>query len=74
MLGAIPPPLFCVAKEKKETKEKKESLNAETIKRLTNVINVTVLAILEHLEFKYFSCRPTMEAGNTFQFSMTPPL
>ena len=36
--------------------------------------NVTVLAILERLEFKNFSCRPTMVADNTFQCSMTPPL
>ena len=36
--------------------------------------NVTVLAILECLEFKIFSCPPTMVADNTFQCSMAPPL
>ena len=69
-LGAIP--IFCVAKEKK--KRRKESFNAETIKRLTSVQNVTVLAILERLEFKNFSCRPTMVTGSAFQCSMAPPL
>ena len=34
----------------------------------------TVLAILERLEFKFFSCRSTMVAANTFQCSMAPPL
>ena len=36
--------------------------------------NVTVLAILERLEFKTFSCRPTMVAGNALQSSMITPL
>ena len=36
--------------------------------------NVTVLVILEILEFKDFSCRPTVVDGNTFQCSMAPPL
>ena len=40
----------------------------------TIVENVTVLAILEYLEFKSFSCYPTMVAGNTFQCFMAPPL
>ena len=72
-LVAIPPlpptALFCVAKERK-----KKSFNEETIKRLTNVQNVTVLAILERLEFKNFSCHPTVVTGNTFQCSIASSL
>ena len=48
--------------------------DVETIKRLTKVQNVTVLTIPERLQFKIFSCRPTMLTGNTFQCSMAPPL
>ena len=32
--------------------------------------NISVLAIPEPLEFKTFSCHPTMAPGNTFQCSM----
>ena len=34
----------------------------------------TALDILERLEFKTFSCWPTMVAGNTFQCDMAPPV
>ena len=47
----------------------------EAIERLSlKSKNVTVLAILGYLEFKSFSCQPTMVAGNTFQCSIAPPL
>ena len=36
--------------------------------------NITVLAILECLEFKIFSCQPTMVPDNTFQRSMALPI
>ena len=36
--------------------------------------NITVLAILECLEFKNFSCQPTVVASNTFQCKMALPL
>ena len=35
---------------------------------------VTVLSILERLEFKNFSCQPTMVVDIPFQCSMGPPL
>ena len=34
----------------------------------------TVLAIPERVKFKNFSCPPAMDADNTFQRSMAPPL
>ena len=56
--------------KKQETKGKKERVS----KSCHQYQNVIVLAILERLEFKTFSCRPTMVRDNTFQCSMAPPL
>ena len=67
--------LFCVAKRKKGNKAKKERLSKQKLlKRCHQGQNVTVLAILECLEYTHFSGRPTMEADNTGQCSMAPPL
>ena len=30
--------------------------------------------LLEHLEFKNFSCQPTMVSNNNFQCPMAPPI
>ena len=53
-----------VAKRKKRNKGKNSHQSQ----------HVTVLAILERLEFKKFSCWPTMVADNTLECSMVPPL
>ena len=70
--GGMPPsPRFCVAKRKKGNQGKKERFSKQKLlKDCHQGQNVTVLAILECLEFKKFSCRPAMVAGNTFQCSM----
>ena len=69
--GAMATPLFYVAKRKKGDKGKKERVSKQKLlKGCYQVQNIIVLAILERLEFEYFSCRPTMVAGNTFQCSM----
>ena len=68
----LPPhsPLFCVAKRKKGDKSKKERvLRQKLLNGCHQGQNIIVLAILERLEFKNFSCRPTMVAGNTFHSS-----
>ena len=72
--GACPfPPTFLQSKKKKgKQREKRKSFKAEIIKRLSLRSNVTVLAILERLEFKTFSCGPTMVAENIFQCSVAP--
>ena len=73
--GVHDPPPFCLAKRKKGNQGKKERFSKQKLlKGCHQGQNVTVLAILECLEFKKFSCRPTMVAGNTFQCSMAPPL
>ena len=71
-----PPPIFFRSKNKIGKKRKKgKSFKAKTIKRGCHQRqNVTVLAILERLEFKKFSCRPTMLADIPFQCSMARPL
>ena len=69
--------LWCfVGKRKKENKGKKERIpRQKLLKGCHESLNVTVLAILERLlEFRNFSCQPTMVAGNIFQCSMAPPL
>ena len=61
--------LFCVAKIKKGNKGKKGRVSKQKLlKGCHQGQNVTVLAILERLEFKNFSCRLTMVAGNTSVF------
>ena len=73
--GVMALPLFCVAKRKKGKQGKKERFSKKKLlKGCHQGQNITVLAILECLEFKNFSCQPTMVAGNTFQGSMAPPL
>ena len=73
--GAWLPPLLCVAKRKNGDKGKKERVSKQKLsKGCHQGQNIIVLAILERLEFKNFSCRPTIVAGNTFQCSMAPPL
>ena len=53
--------LFCVAKRKKGNKGKEESVSKQKLlKGCHQGQNVTPLAILERLEFKNFSCWPTM--------------
>ena len=72
----VPPYFFCLAKKKKEkeTKEKKKVSKQKLLKDCHQFQNVTVLAILVRLEFKNFSCRPTMVADSTFQCATAPPL
>ena len=76
--GYVPSPYFFTQQKQKRKKgkqrQKRKSLKAETFKRFHQGQNVTVLPILECLEFKHFSCRPTMVADNAFHCSMTPPL
>ena len=68
--GAMAAPLFCVAKRKKGDKGKNERVSKQKLlKGCHQGQSIIVLAILERLEFKNFSCRPTMVADNTFQFS-----
>ena len=68
-------PFFCVAKRKKENKGKKERVSKQKLlKDYHRGQNVTVLATLQRLEFKNFTCRPTMVANKTFQCSMAPLL
>ena len=57
----LPPPLFCVAKRRKGNKGKQERVSKQKLSKDSHQgQNVTVLAILERLEFKDFSCRPTL--------------
>ena len=73
--GIPPPPLFFRSKEKIGKKRKKRRVSKQKLlKGCHQGQNVTVLAILERLEFKNFSCRPTMVADIPFQCSMAPPL
>ena len=68
---ATPGHTFLHSKKNRETKGKKERISREKLlKGCRQGQNVTVLAILECLEFKNFSCQPTMVADNTFQRSM----
>ena len=67
---AMVPQHFCVAKRKKREKGEKDKIS----KGCHQDQNIIVLAILERLQFKNFSCRPTMVVDNTFQCSMAPPL
>ena len=63
------------AAEKKGNQGKKERFSKQQLsKGCHQGHNITVLAILEYLEFKTFSCRPTMVTHNTSQYSMTLPL
>ena len=69
------PLLFCVAKREKGEKVEKERVSKQKLsKGCHQGQNVTVLAILERLEFKHFSCRPTILTDNTFQCSIDPSL
>ena len=73
--GGMASPLFCVAKRKKGNKGKKERVSKQKLlKDCHQGQDITVLAILQRLEFKKFSCRPTMVADKTFQCSMAPTL
>ena len=64
-----PPPSqdFLHNKEKTKQRKKKKVSKQKLLKDCQHCQNNILLAILEHLEFKDFSCRPTMVAGNTFQ-------
>ena len=54
-------------KKKTRKKEKKERISKQKLlKSCHQGQNVTVLAILERLEFKSFSCWPTMVANSVF--------
>ena len=70
------PQLFSISERKKGNKGKKEIVSMQKLLKGCHQEgqNTTVLAILERLEFKSFSCRPTMVTGNTFQYSLAPPL
>ena len=62
------------AKRKRGDKGKKERVSMQKLlKGCHQGQNIIVLAILERLEFKNFSCRPTMVTKNTFQCSMPSP-
>ena len=64
-----------MALQKKGNKGKKERIwKQRLLKNCHQGQNVTVLAILECLELKDVFCPPTIVAGNTFQYSMAPPL
>ena len=66
---------FCVAKRRKGEKREKQRVSKRILLKCCHRgQNVTVLTILERLEFKKFSCRPTMVADNTFQYYMALPL
>ena len=66
---------LCSKKQKRKTKEKRKKRKKETVLKCCHQgQNVTVLAILEHLEFKDFSCWPTMVTDNRIQGSMPPLL
>ena len=68
-------PIFLLSKKRKGKQRKKERVSEQKlIKDVHQGQYITVLAILECLEFKNFSCRPTMMADNTFQCSMVPSL
>ena len=57
------PIFFLQQKEKKEIKVKKEKVSRQKLlKGCHQGQIITVLAVLERLEFKDFSCRPTMVA------------
>ena len=72
---AMAPSHFRAAKREKGNKDKKERLSKQKLlKGCRQGQNVTVLVILERLEFKNFSCRPTMVTDNTFHCFMAPPL
>ena len=67
---------FLRSKKKKGNKEKREIVSKQKLLKLKDCHqgeNVTALAILERLEFKTFSCLPTMVADNTFQCSIASP-
>ena len=55
--------LFCVVKRKKGSKGKEERVSKQKLSKSCHQSqNVTPFAILERLEFKNFSCRPTIFA------------
>ena len=63
---------FCVARKKENQTKKERVLKQKLLKGYHQGQSVTVLAIVERLEFKSFSCRPTMVPDNTFMCSMAP--
>ena len=69
---ATPGHTFLHSKKKigKQRGKKERISRQKLLKGCRQGQNVTVLAILECLEFKNFSCHPTMVADNTFQCSM----
>ena len=59
--GTWLPPLFCVVKGKKVNKVKKGRVSKQKLFKVCHQgQNITVSDILESLEFKIFSCRPTI--------------
>ena len=73
-----PPPThthtFLRSEKKKGGKKKKRVSWQKLLKGRHQGQNVTVLGLLERIEFKNFSCQPTMAVDDTFQCSMAPPL
>ena len=60
-------PIILCSKKKKGNKRKKERVSRQKIlKGCHQDQNVTVLALLERLEFKNFSCQPTMVVFSMF--------
>lgn len=68
--GAMSSLLFWVAKRTGKLKEKQRVSKQKLLNSCHQGQNISVLAIPETLEFKTFSCHPTMAPGNTFQCSM----
>ena len=59
----VTPSFFCSKKKYREIKVKKEKVSRQKLlKDCHQGQTITVLAKLERLEFKDFSCRPTMVA------------
>ena len=63
---------FCEKKKKKRNQGKKKGFRIRNYEKALTKVKMLLPAILERLEFKNFSSRPTMVAGNTFPF--LPPL
>ena len=73
--GGAWPPTFCRAKRKIWKQKRKERVSTQKLlKGCHQGQNIIVLAILGRVEFKNFSCWPTMVADSTFQCSIAPPL
>ena len=63
---------FVKKTQKKRNQGKKKGFRIRNYEKALTKVKMLLPAILERLEFKNFSSRPTMVAGNTFPF--LPPL